>query len=509
MQCEHSLHLERIVTRNALFTASAGLVAFVIACGGGYQSPAPTEPPGTTTSARATTASLAYASDDGAIRLINADGSGQRQLLAAGEVGLPNGGFPRVRCPPLCELGTAWSPDGRFLAYVTGGGALRLLDADTTEVRTLDDGTGGVVALGPSAEAEVQWSPNSRYIAYQKAATYADTSNQVGLWIATPEGERRRLVDDSTRSEFAWSPDSQRIAYLGPHPADKTLPTRPLLVINADGSGLRQLSDNSALSPLGPSGPWSPDGHFLESWNDEGLADEVAGHVTLLGVDSGTAIALGRFTSDELPQWAPDASQLVFHNVHVNSETGEAQQLFERPSALLAWSPDVTKVALVEGSGPLGAASRSFVVLDLPTGERTVLHTSQASVSHADWPGYYGRWSPDSRYFAFVAAESDTRSSPGYAENGAALYVADTSVHAAVGAPVVAGFPYGCRFEAAQMAYSADNKHLLVEERFQNESPSIWVANPDGSSLARVIDGIALSSVFPHECGEISWRPPR
>jgi len=62
------------------------------------------------------------------------------------------GGFPDAPVP--------WSPDSRFLAFVSAGGGVILAEDD----RTSDQYDGELRNLGPVLDCWVNWSPDSRYI---------------------------------------------------------------------------------------------------------------------------------------------------------------------------------------------------------------------------------------------------------------------------------------------------------------------------------------------------------
>ncbi|MFC1544191.1 PDZ domain-containing protein [Gemmatimonadota bacterium] len=145
--------------------------------------------------------------------------SGRRAIFSArGEIFTAPAEHGNIRnlsnTPGARERDVAWSPDGRWISYIsdaTGAYELYVMAAD---------GSGEPVALTRDGDAWIQrmaWSPDSRWIAW------SDNRNR----LRAAEVERRRIteVDHSPRSElsdFAWSHDSGWIAYAktGPNMMD-------------------------------------------------------------------------------------------------------------------------------------------------------------------------------------------------------------------------------------------------------------------------------------------------
>ena len=71
-----------------------------------------------------------------------------------------------------------------------------------------------------------------------------------------PDGSRKTKVIGGYAGDAAWSPDGSRIAFVSPRGGVD----RDVFIVNADGTDLRQLTENNAgeFSPT-----WSPDGTRL------------------------------------------------------------------------------------------------------------------------------------------------------------------------------------------------------------------------------------------------------
>ena len=183
----------------------------------------------------------------------------------------------------------------------------------------------------PQVEQSPAWSPDGTRIAYETQAAGGS-----GIWVINADGSGQSLLA-AGGSDPTWSPDGTRIAFA-------TTYAVTLSVVNADGSGLRQVSAVFASDPA-----WSPDGARLAYVGSSGI-----GVMGLDGSDPHVVSAPGPFPSG--PSWSPDGRRIVFSRNNAQGYPGELsianadgsgeQQLtsdgFEnaRPS----WSPDGTQI---------------------------------------------------------------------------------------------------------------------------------------------------------------------
>ena len=442
---------------------------------------------------------IAYVATDGGLWLVNADGSGKRQVVAA----------PVHSLPPTVHRYAQWSPNGTKIAYMNTtrdypdfAADLWVWDDSDGERRLIDESVGSY-----------QWVPGSEYISYTRTGTAAVSEEQPSSWLdrqwdtwvvdAAQADVKRKLLSDSEGYPWwaTWSPDGKWFAHNGASGTGSDADgyhRAPLFLVGQDGSQRRKLTDDGVLFPRDG---WSPDGRFLAYWKNEHGGSARVGDIYVMDLTAGVEIRLGEFTSDDFPQWAPTKDAPIFHNLRIDPGTDETEELFERPGAIVEWSPDATKVAYVEGH-PFGYGPRSLVVLDLNSKQRTTFHTSQTQIPHVLSPGYWGNWSPDGRYFAFTASDAN--------ELEASLYVADTTTGAA--RAVMAH---------ASGSYSPAGDRLLIQREeplpqptvMPSPTPSptpiavpmrtIWVADPDGSHPVKIADGTAIDG----PAGRPGWRP--
>ncbi|HEU0114584.1 MAG TPA: hypothetical protein VFQ80_07905 [Thermomicrobiales bacterium] len=175
------------------------------------------------------------------------------------------------------------------------------------------EGAGDWAAAGRAAAALSALAPGDRAFAAQSAALDRDHAPLVvardqKLWLVDPLSGDARLVFDAvpaTRPE--WSPDRTRIAFIAgalTRPDDAAA----LYVVNADGSGARQVA--SAVHPNAVPA-WSPDGRQIAytsvaAWDLHRESGLLAVHVVDLvtGVDRDLTGRTGRHAVT--PTWSPD-----------------------------------------------------------------------------------------------------------------------------------------------------------------------------------------------------------
>lgn len=252
----------------------------------------------------------------------------------------PGGGICAVRAdgshglrltPPWRLFDAAWSPDGRYVAFVRATAAENM----PSNVSVADARGRIRWRFGAGHAFSPLWAPDGQHIAF--LFTWAHSS---GLVVARTDGTDLRGVSDSGwpphsgPNHPAWNPDGQRIAFDYDESiysvridggdrqllvANAALPayspdgsklvyaarTRPgVFVANADGSDPHEVSSRG-LRWDGWAPAWSPDGNLLA------FAAIASPEVVVAKADgSGERVIadLGSRWVRSAPQWSPDGA---------------------------------------------------------------------------------------------------------------------------------------------------------------------------------------------------------
>ncbi len=178
-------------------------------------------------------------------------------------------------------------PTGQLI-YAAGAG-LRLVNVDGSGDRLFRDR-----AFSPA------WSPDGARVMVLDGPDIA---------IVSSDGVVQSLLAPPSFAlpyGFSWSPDGSRVALSGS--PDATGSESHIYVMNADGSGARQLTDDPGFDQH-PS--WSPDGRMIvfTRWADQRFTLYVVGSD---GSDLHPLFAHPEHRYDYDPEWSPDGRRIAF-----------------------------------------------------------------------------------------------------------------------------------------------------------------------------------------------------
>ncbi len=157
---------------------------------------------------------------------------------------------------PANDWTIGWSPDSAQIAFSSNrGGYWQVFVARADGTATYQITSDGVSRLSPV------WSPDYKWMAYS-----AKQENNWDIYVmpapgadgqgAKPEQERRLTFAEGNDLSPMYSPDSRRIAFESNRDGDTEI-----YVMNADGSNQRNVSNSPAAADHGP--VWSPDGRQI------------------------------------------------------------------------------------------------------------------------------------------------------------------------------------------------------------------------------------------------------
>ena len=225
----------------------------------------------------------------------------------------------RVRVRRGRNRAFAWSADEKRIAVVHG-------DPEPWRSGLYVTAGGRTTAVVPGGDfLDVRWSPDGRRLSFGSLEVF-------GSAVA---GDKARPTSGHGSYAPAWSPDGSRLAFVSDTGAPLSWfgSKRDVWIVNADGSGLRDLSRGKVDD--GP-GAWSPDGSRLAFIG----SDPETGGVMQI-VDPGSralrTFAVPGAEGGDIVTWSPDGRQLLYSTSRgphlVNADGGDDHPLLDPDNA--------------------------------------------------------------------------------------------------------------------------------------------------------------------------------
>jgi len=172
------------------------------------------------------------------------------------------------------------SPDGEKIIFTSSGNGVWVMNADGSDPH----------AITFKDDIDPTWSPDGSMIAFA-----SNRSGERQLYVANANGNKVEQVTDLNNmgGRSSWSPDGTKLAfYRGPQG------DHDIYVINIDGSGLERLTNGG--DNLGPS--WSPDGNWIAFTSFRDGNNEI---YVMHPDGSGQTRLTNSPISDWQPRWGP------------------------------------------------------------------------------------------------------------------------------------------------------------------------------------------------------------
>ncbi len=309
----------------------------------------------------------------------------------------------------------ALSPDGSRVAFISNREERENIDVYVKPV-----GGGAVVRLTthPAVECSPAWSPDGRWIAFLRAARGSFQAPSDVVMIPASGGPERKVAEVNVQPDWyflpgpflAWAPDATAVVV-----CDRGLPEEPagLFWLSVE-TGSKQRLTTPPFGAPGDSGPaFSPDGRTLAfaRFRGFGVSDIYVLPLTVALTperDAERRTYENRFSA--MPAWTPDGKEIVY-----SSWSGEGYVLHRVKSG----GPEVPETLGNAGQGgtypALSARARRLVYVRSTDGENIrgiqlagmggQAREYQPPINSERFDGFPD-FSPDGKRIAFTSARS-------------------------------------------------------------------------------------------------------
>ena len=347
---------------------------------------------------------IAFGDGLGSIFTVNPDGSGLTTVAGGSTTG-----------EAIFYKFPVWSPDGGSLSFssifIVGGAvtqnAYHRADADGNGgVVTLVVGDGAGSGVGPGIPHFSSWSPDGNRIALTTSGEYGIGTMVIGSY----SGQSPRAIALGAPLYVNWAPDGTALLVhqnAGLH----------MIPVTDQGAGVPALIGTGSMYYFSPS--WAPDSgsfahvEFVDGTNSVVLTQRGDTSDQVVITEADVRIGLG---------WSPDGKLLAiskssgsaFQTLSVfSAEDGLLRTIFEGKIRAFWWSPDSSRLAIMEDS-PVIEFADLWSVLDIESGEMTPLATLFASDDFFFVQTFFDQymeshsiWAPDSSRIVIAGAIVD------------------------------------------------------------------------------------------------------
>ena len=322
--------------------------------------------------------------------------------------------------------GCAWSPDGKYVACASGNAiavtaGLLFGNASPSRIVSVRADDGRVVPLTDSLSPNLSpvWSPDGRWV-YYVSGRYGPRDIFAQAMVAgVPRGPALRLTTGLNAHTISLSADGRRIAY-----ADLAVESNAWSVpvsahppvTSASATQLTHGSQSIETVQLSRDGRWL----YYDS--------DLSGNMDLyrMALPGGTPERLTTDSSDDFwPSPSPDGREVAFHSWRGGSrdvwvlplDGGPLQRVTSSPAqeAMPEWAPEGNRLAYAIFTGRGGIMT-----------VRRVNGVWRTPVERLGW-GFFPSWSPDGRTLSFSSDKTGGTLWTMPADSGAPRLLADST----------------------------------------------------------------------------------
>ena len=230
-------------------------------------------------------------------------------------------------------------------------------DESRADIYTVSPNGRHLLNLTPDSRADddfASWSADGRMIAFYSTRTGPDNpTGDQEIFVMNANGSGLRQITENTLDDGgpAWSPDGDRLVFHRWLPVDDDFQA-DLMTVRVNGRGERNLTRSPGIMERYPA--WSPDGReIVFMLDDSGFENDIA---TIRPDGSHLRALTATDTDEESPDWSPDGKRIAFHwNAGMPSEQWDVYVMRRDggspPTRLTTaggynpvWSPDGRKI---------------------------------------------------------------------------------------------------------------------------------------------------------------------